>query len=131
MDLCKCAPPFTYRFGHVFTRGDLVLRVVDEHGNPVSPFLVSYALFRLLPDGAHIPFGDPARHPVQDAVGEYHPTFRSDDLGQPGDWLLRWTYRECFTSIPVTKDLPFRILDSVLAKDTRDATPRKNKLGWF
>lgn len=130
--ICVCGPkPFTFPFGHLFTRGDLTFQVSDPAGNPISPFSVTYALFRVLPSGVLLPFGDPQRRPIMPTVGEFYPSFRSDDLGQPGDWLIRWTYRESSSSATVVKDLPFRILDSVLAKDKKDATPRKPKHGWY
>ncbi len=130
--LCVCGPrPFTYPFGRQIARKDLIFQITDAAGNPITPFRVTYALFRVLASGALLPFGDRQRHPALISVGRFYPTFRSDDLGQPGNWLIRWTYQESSSSVPVVKDLLFRIHDSFHSKVWMDVTPRRHKHGWF
>jgi len=116
--------PPTFPLGHVFTSGDLTFQVKDAAGNPLSPFVLTYAIFQVRAGNVLLPFGDPKRRPVMGMDGQFYPSFLADDLGQPGDFLLRWTYQESFSSPPVVKDIPFRI-NGTRANGTR------TQRGWF
>jgi len=119
-----------FRLGHVFGRGDLSF-LLRRDGAYSSPYRVTYSLFQVHPGGSQQLVGSPERYPVMAAVGEYYATFRSDDVGQPGDWLIRWRYQLSSSTQQEVEDYRFRILDAVLAKDPNDGTPRKTRRGWF
>jgi hypothetical protein len=119
-----------FRLGHVFGRGDLSF-LLRLDGAPSSLYRVTYSLFQVHPGGSQQLVGSPERYPVMATVGEYYATFRSDDVGQPGDWLIRWRYQLSPSTQPLVEDYRFSILDAVLAKDPNDGTPRKTRRGWF
>lgn len=105
--------PGIFVWGHVFQRGDLPLFVRDLAGNPVSPAVVSYTLFRY-PKGIPNPIqvGAEGRTPVTADVGEYYVSAVSGEGGQSGDWYVRWIWQESIGSLETEVVFPFKVYDS-------------------
>jgi hypothetical protein len=123
-----CPGPKAFRYMDLLQRGDLPV-FISDHDGPVSPVKVSYTLYLTRPDGSYKQVG-PAHMPSKGVVGEYYATGRAGELGQPGEWFIRWEYQRTYQSAPQFKEMRFRVLDAVLAKDPRDVTPRCRKFGW-
>ncbi len=121
----------TFRWGHIFERGDLPLCVVDSSQNPVGPARVSYTLYQVVRGYQLQRIGPENRSPATAYLGEYYVTGFAGDGGQPGCWLVRWRYQISFGSPPIEKDTRFRVVDSVLSPIPGDTTLRRwCKRGW-
>lgn len=125
---CRTAPK-QFRWGQVLTNGDLTFSLCDGSGNPFSPQVISYAFYKTMPGGQYKQLvGPPTRHPVMANVGCYYATGVMS-CGQPGDWVIVWTYQRFWWSQPECISEPFQVLDAVLAGGA-DPTPRCKKFGW-
>lgn len=122
------ASPKSFRWGYTFTRCDLTLQLREPGGNPFSPIIVLYRMFRALPGGALQPVGPFNRIPVRDGVGDYYVTGTAGELGQPGDWVIEWRWQRSTFSPTQVERFPFRVLDAVAAGDT--CLCRTTKYGW-
>lgn len=122
-------PPATFRYLQWLQRGDLPLYLCNMAG-PVSPTWVRFTLHQVLPCGARRQVGPGRRMPVQGEVGEYYAVGRAGESGQPGDWVIVWEWRLNFQSATQSTEMSFRVLDAVLAADSRDVTTRCRKYGW-
>ncbi len=136
-DGCKCetltpvpCPPKQFRWGHMFGIGDLVLRLVDTSGNPLSAFDVRYTMMRTFPGGAVLQAGPGGKVPVMQKVGLYYATGIAGENGQPGNWIIRWCYRRNFGGPVSTSDAPFIVVDSVSRPVPGDRACRTTKYGW-
>jgi hypothetical protein len=127
---CPCAkPPKQFRWGQELTNGDLTFALCDTAGNPFSPQVISYAIYKVMKGGQYKQLiGPPVRHPVMAKVGCYYAVI-SLDCGQPGDWVIVWTYQRHWWTKPECVEEPFRVLDAVLAGGP-DSLPRCKKFGW-
>ena len=123
------APPKSFRWLQNLQRGDLPVYLSDRNG-PVSPHLVFYTTYQKRPNGTRFQVGASKRTPVSGSVGEYYATGRAGELGQPGDWVIRWIFQRSFDGALQTEEMEFRVLDAVLAEDPLDATVRIRKYGW-
>lgn len=93
-----------------FERGDLGIRLTDEHGNPYNPVRIWYTMYQPLPGGLSLRQIGPERQtPVQGSVGEFYVTGRAGELGQPGEWLIRWTYQKAIGSEVRTMGVSFHV----------------------
>jgi hypothetical protein len=85
--------------GETLERGDLDIFLSNAHGNPTNAFSISFALYYVDPDsGTEVLIGDPARTPVNPAVGEYYASLQIPPNAAPGDYRIRWVFRETSTS---------------------------------
>lgn len=119
-----------FRWGHQFGRGDLELRVTDNLGNPLGPVCVSYTMYQLQKGCAPKQYGPSGRKPGTERVGTYYATGTAGECGQPGLWLIRWSYQKTFGGATVEKDCYFWVLDSVLCPVPGDTLTRTCKYGW-
>jgi hypothetical protein len=118
-----------FRWGYMFTRGDLMLCLFDRSRNPISPYNVSYTMYQVR--GQLIMQTGPfAKSPVMQKVGLYYATGTSGENGQPGNWLIRWSYQVTFQGAPTTVDFPFQVVDAVTKPIPGDPTCRVVKYGW-
>ncbi len=127
---CPCAEPPTKSFGYRQTLGkcDLTLCLTDGYGNNYSPVTVSYAVYQVLRGGYRQLRGPAKRTPVMTPDGCYYAPFVAGDCGQPGDWVIVWTWQRA-PGFPVeSRAEPFRVLDQ--AMQTPCDPSRKRKFGW-
>lgn len=69
----------------------LILKLCDAAGQPFSPGRVTYALYEVI-DGQRFLRGSSQRIPSQDGLGRYHVTGTSGGCGQPGVWVIVWSW---------------------------------------
>tara|TARA_Y100000034_G_scaffold128775_1_gene183991 strand:- start:247 stop:1140 length:894 start_codon:yes stop_codon:yes gene_type:complete len=85
--------------GETLGRNDLDIFLSNAFGNPVNAFSISYALYYVDPDTCtEVLIGDAARVPVNPAVGEYYASLQIPPNATPGDYRIRWLFRETVTS---------------------------------
>lgn len=105
--------PGVFVWGHVFQRGDLPLYIQDATGNPASPSIVQYTMFRYVKGNPNpVQVGPCGRTPVTADLGEYYATGVAGECGQPGDWFVQWVYQEAFDSQKVEAIFPFKVFNS-------------------
>jgi len=125
---CK-SHPRTYRWGQSFQRGDLGIWFSEIGQGPVSPFKVTYTLYRGLQGCVPRLIGPCARHPAQGDLGEYYATGIAGEGGQPGRWRIVWHY-QMFYNGPVYEDsMCFEVQDAIAAGA---CVPKcLQRKGWF
>ena len=88
-----------YTQGEVLGRGDLDIFLSNSVGNPVNAFAISYALYYVDPtSGTEVLIGAAARSPVNPSVGEYYASLQIPSNAAPGDYRIRWLFRETSVS---------------------------------
>lgn len=125
----NCTPPKTLRYLELIQRGDLAIYISDRQG-PVSPVRVTYTMYWVRANGTRLQVGPADRIPARGAVGEFYATGRAGEQGQPGNWVIKWSFQYSFQSSVQTKEQCFCVKDAVLAADPRDTTVRVRKMGW-
>lgn len=90
--VCPPKPVKTFAYMQVLQPDDLTLCLTDKSGNPYAPVSVTYAIYEVLPDGYRQLRGPAQRTPGMKCLGHYHATGFIGDCGQPGDWLIVWSY---------------------------------------
>jgi len=81
--------------GQELGRGDLDIFLTNSQGHPAQAYEITYALYYVDPsDGAEVLIGSSARTPVNPAVGEYYASLVVPADEVPGDYRIRWTFRE-------------------------------------
>jgi hypothetical protein len=122
----------TFRWGHTFVRGDLMLILRESNGNPFAPIIVLFRMFRVLNGGGLQPVGPFNRRPAVcgKSLGVYYATGTAGELGQPGDWIIEWRWQRSTFSPTHTERYSFRVLDAVLDTSIPDKTCRVQKYGW-
>ena len=117
----------TFRWLQQLQRGDLAVFLCG----PAIPVRISYRLAQVRPDGSRKHVGPKARSPSRGAVGEFYATGRAGEAGQPGDWVIEWTYQRTAQSHPERSEMAFRVLDAVQVGEQRELLDRKPKTGWI
>lgn len=91
--------------GVVFTqdqtlgRGDLDIYMSNSQGNPVNVYQINYAIYFVDPSThQEVLIGNPSRVPVNPSVGEYYAALQIPSGASPGDYRIRWLFRETSTS---------------------------------
>lgn len=102
---CCCTGPTTFAWGQSLGE-NLTLCITTPSGQPYAPARVSYALY-FVKGEARFLIGSATRTPSPDGVGCYHATGFLGDCGQPGSWLIVWTY--CDGGVPVSVEQPFEV----------------------
>ena len=102
---CCCTGPTTFAWGESLGE-KLTLCITTPSGQPFAPVRISYALY-YVKGQARFLVGSPARTPSPDSLGCYHATGFLGDCGQPGSWLIVWTY--CDGGEPVSVEQPFEV----------------------
>lgn len=122
----------SFRLGYIFTRGDLPLYLTDPTGTrKISPYSVRYTIFQQRSNNTTHQVGPSDRQPVMQVTGEYYATGTAGELGQPGNYQIRWCYRRTFDAPLETATFAFQVVDSVLDPIPGDPTCRKKKYGWI
>jgi hypothetical protein len=119
-----------FRWGHQFVPGDLTIQVTGQMGNPLGPVCIRYTLYQVERGCAPIQRGPSGRHPGNAGVGSYYATGFAGECGQPGLWLIRWSYQKTFGDSFQERDCYFYVVDSVLCPVPGDTLPRNCKYGW-
>ena len=120
-------PVFKWR--QLFQRGDLQLFLCDEMG-PFHPVSIRYEMFYIRPDGSRQPAGPRVRYPARGRLGEFYATGYAGEFGQPGNWVIRWSFQRKFYAPLDFVEQCFRVEDAVLRANPADVTPRVSKEGW-
>ena len=88
-----------YTQGELLGRGDLDIFLSNSVGNPVNAFTITYSLYYVDPDtGSEVLIGAMGRTPVNPSVGEYYASLQIPSNAAPGDYRIRWLFRENATS---------------------------------
>lgn len=84
--------------GQDIGRTDLDIFIENSVGNPANAAEISYAIFFVDmsggPPGVEVLIGPASRTPVNPTVGEYYAALSIPPGAQPGDYRIRWTFRE-------------------------------------
>ena len=81
--------------GQILGRGDLDIFLSNDAGNPQNAASITFALYWVDPNsGAEVLVGDAARAPVNPAVGEYYAAIMVPASAAPGNYRIRWTFRQ-------------------------------------
>jgi hypothetical protein len=127
--ICLRSKPKAFRYGQDIQKGDLAIWLREIGRGPISPFLVTYALFQTLPGDQLIQVGPCERTPVRGNVGEYYAVGVAGAGGQPGRWVIKWRYQVSFMSTIYEEAMEFDVLDTILAR-IPDVN-RVCKRGWY
>jgi hypothetical protein len=85
--------------GEVLGRGDLDIFMSNATGNPTNVYEITYAIYYVDPTTQQeVLIGSPARTPVNPSVGEYYASLQVPGAAAPGDYLIRWLFRETSTT---------------------------------
>jgi hypothetical protein len=88
-----------FQQGEVLERGDLDIFLSNAQGNPSNAYEISYALYFVDPaTQQEVLIGSSARTPVNPTVGEYYASLQIPANAAPGDYRIRWVFRETVTS---------------------------------
>ena len=71
----------------------------NASGNPINVYQITYAVYFVDPvSQAEVLIGSNARTPVNPAVGEYYAALQVPSNAAPGDYRIRWLFRETAAS---------------------------------
>jgi len=85
--------------GQLLGRGDLDIFLSNASGNPLNVYQITYAIYLVDPSTqAEVLIGSNARTPVNPAVGEYYAALQVPSNAAPGDYRIRWLFRETAAS---------------------------------
>jgi len=81
--------------GQTLGRGDLDIFLTDTNGVATNAAQITFALYYVEPVSCtEILIGDPARTPVNPAVGEYYAAIMVPPNSTPGEYRIRWTFKQ-------------------------------------
>lgn len=86
--------------GQLLGRNDLNIFLTNGNGNPSNASEITYAIYWVDPGPpvAEVLIGSATRIPVNPAVGEYYASLMVPTSATPGDYHIRWTFKELTTS---------------------------------
>jgi len=85
--------------GETLGRGDLDIFMSNAQGNPTNVYEINYAIYYVDPNTQQeVLIGSSARTPVNPSVGEYYASLLIPANAAPGDYRIRWLFRETATS---------------------------------
>ena len=85
--------------GETLGRGDLDIFMSNAQGNPTNVYEITYAIYYVDPNTQQeVLIGSSARTPVNPTVGEYYASLLIPANAAPGDYRIRWLFRETATS---------------------------------
>ena len=85
--------------GETLGRGDLDIFMSNAQGNPINVYEINYAIYYVDPNTQQeVLIGSSARTPVNPSVGEYYASLLIPANAAPGDYTIRWLFRETATS---------------------------------
>lgn len=127
--LVKSADPKAFKWMQQFQRGDLSLFLCDGREAPVDVKLIFYALYQVKGQG-RVARGPQRRIPSRGVLGEYYATGLAGESGQPGDWVIVWTYQVEPGDPLVNVEYSFRVVDAVVLAASNSLLTRNRKYGW-
>lgn len=84
--------------GQSIGRGDLDIFLTNSIGNPANAAEITYAIFFVDlsggSPGVEVLIGAASRTPVNPTVGEYYSALQVPPNASPGEYRIRWTFRE-------------------------------------
>lgn len=105
--------------GQDIGRGDLDIFIENSVGNPANAAEISYAIYFVDmsggPPGVEVLIGPAVRVPVNPTVGEYYAAMSIPPGASPGDYRVRWTFRELAGAPQQQVVQEFGIVDPSLA----------------
>lgn len=85
--------------GKVLERGDLDIFLTNTMGNPSNVFQITFAIYYVDPASQQeVLIGSANRVPVNASVGEYWAAIQIPSSAAPGDYRIRWVFKEISTS---------------------------------
>ena len=85
--------------GQLLGRGDLDIFLSNASGNPINVYQITYAIYLVDPvTKVETLIGSNARTPVNPSVGEYYAALQVPSNAAPGDYTIRWLFRETTSS---------------------------------
>lgn len=85
--------------GQLLGRGDLDIFLSNAAGNPTNLYSITYAVYLVDPTtSAEVLIGPNARVPANPTVGEYYAALQVPSNAAPGDYRIRWLFRELASS---------------------------------
>jgi hypothetical protein len=127
--LCCKSTIREYRWGQSFQRGDLAVWFTEVGQGAVSPYRVTYALYKGLPGGVPKLIGPCVRHPAKGDTGEYYATGIAGEGGQPGRWRIVWRYQMFYNGTVYETSMCFMVNDAIAAGA---CVPKcLQRKGWF
>lgn len=120
----------SFRFGQVGSVGGLEIRVFCPGGTPLSPFSISFALYEIGADQVPTLRGLAERACCEVDVGHYYAPFTAGEFGQPGHWMIRWSWHVTWDSDVESREAYFDVVDCVSSPIAGDPLVRVNKHGW-
>jgi len=103
--------------GQTLGRDDLNIYLRNSAGLPANAAVITYAIYDYT-TGVEVLIGDADRVPVNPAVGEYYAAFQIPFDANIGDFRIRWTFKETFSSAPVQCVQEFNVVEGGLAAQT-------------
>lgn len=108
--------------------GDLTLTIRDAQGNAFSPARVTYALYQVTSSGYRQLRGPTLRTPVMTFGGTYYATGLAGECGQPGNYVIVWTWQRAQGFPCESQSDPFIVQDAAMRAPCDPN--RKRKYGW-
>ena len=86
--------------GQTIGRGDLDIFLTNAQGNVTNAAEITYALYWVDPGPpeCEVLIGSATRVPVNPTVGEYYASLMVPPSATPGDYRIRWTFKEYVNS---------------------------------
>jgi hypothetical protein len=85
--------------GQTLGRGDLDIFLSNAYGNPTNAYSITFAIYFVDPtSGSEVLIGSSSRTPVNPSVGEFYASLQIPPNASPGDYRIRWLFRETATS---------------------------------
>jgi hypothetical protein len=90
----------TFTPGETLVRGDLSIFLVDSNTNATDAAEITFALYWVDPGPpeTEVLIGSATRIPAHPAVGEYYASLMIPPAATPGNYRIRWTFREFISS---------------------------------
>ena len=84
-----------FKTAQTLSRGDLDIFITNSAGNPSNCYSQTYGIYYVDPvTKAEVLIGSATRAPVNPAVGEYYAALMVPASAVPGDYRIRWTFKE-------------------------------------
>ncbi len=107
--------------GQVLGRNDLDIYLSNADGNPTNAFSISYAIYYVDPTTtAEVLIGAASRTPVNPTVGEYYASLQVPSSAAPGDYRIRWRFRETATTAEEGAVQEFGVVSSAVETEAND-----------
>lgn len=100
--------------GQTLGRDDLNIYLRNSAGLPANAAVITYAIYDYT-TSVEVLIGDSDRVPVNPSVGEYYAAFQVPFDANIGDFRIRWSFKETFSSSPVQCVQEFNIVESSLS----------------